>query len=61
MEANCSKCGWRRKYDNNPRSFLGRLWRWHINICPGWKMYYTALPPEEKTKLAEKYCFHKYQ
>ena len=24
-----SKCSFRAKYDNNPTSFLGRIWRWH--------------------------------
>lgn len=60
-EAHCGNCGFRAKYDNNPRSFLGRLWRWHINFCPGWKGYFISLPPEEKAKLAERYGFRKYQ
>jgi hypothetical protein len=60
-EVNCANCGWRAKYDNKPNSFLGRLWRWHINICPGWKIYFTSLSPEEKAKLAEQYKFKKYQ
>jgi len=51
----------RAKYDQNPRSFLGRLWRWHINFCPGWKGYFKSLPDEEKAKLAEQYKFKKYQ
>jgi hypothetical protein len=58
---NCAECRFRAKYDENPRSFLGRLWRWHINFCPGWKGYFTTLPSEEKAKLAEKYKFMKYQ
>jgi len=24
---NCEDCGFRAKYDNNPKSLLGRLWR----------------------------------
>jgi hypothetical protein len=60
-ESNCANCGFRAKYDDNPKSLLGRIWRWHINFCPGWKGYFTALPPEEKAKLAEKYSFKKYQ
>ncbi len=54
-ENNCAHCGWRAKYDSNSKSFLGRLWRWHINFCPGWKRYFASLPPEEKAKLAEQY------
>lgn len=60
-EPNCGSCGWRSKYDGNPRSFLGRLWRWHINFCPGWKAYYTSRSEEEKAQLTEQYDFKKYQ
>jgi len=58
---NCANCIFRAKYDNNPKSFLGRLWRWHINFCPGWKKYFIGLSSEEKTKLADQYNFKKYQ
>jgi len=57
----CADCKLRKKYDNNPKSFWGRLWRWHINFCPGWKSYFTSLPPQEKAELAAKYNFKKYQ
>ncbi len=60
-EQHCAHCGFRAKYDNNPRSLLGRLWRWHINFCPGWKGYFTSLSPEERVTLAERYKFKKYQ
>lgn len=60
-EENCANCGLRAKYDQNPKSLMGRFWRWHINFCPGWKAFFTARPPEEKAKLAEQYNFHKYQ
>jgi hypothetical protein len=60
-EQNCANCGIRAKYDNNPKSFIGRLWRWHINWCPGWKGYITSLPQDERARLAEKYNFKKYQ
>jgi len=58
---NCENCGLRMKYDENPKSFAGRFWRWHINFCPGWKSYFTALPPEDKSRLAKQYNFKKYQ
>jgi hypothetical protein len=57
----CDNCTIRAKYDNKPKSFLGRLWRWHINFCPGWKKYFTALSLEEKARIAERYNFRKYQ
>jgi hypothetical protein len=60
-EKGCASCGFRARYDRNPKSFLGRLWRWHINFCPGWKSYFTSMSPEEKAKLAEQYNFNKYR
>ncbi len=60
-EPGCANCSFRSKYDASPRSFLGRLWRWHINFCPGWKGYFTSLPQEEKTRLAGELGFKKYQ
>ena len=51
----------RAKYDADPKSFVSKIWRWHINFCPGWKKYFTALPQDEKSAVAEKYRFKKYQ
>jgi hypothetical protein len=56
-ESNCAGCAFRAKYDNNPKSLLGRLWRWHTNFCPGWRSYMKSLPEEEKKALVEKYKF----
>lgn len=52
---NCDNCAWRAKYDARPRSLLGRLWRWHIRFCPGWRAYCAALPEEARRRLAERY------
>jgi len=60
-ESKCNDCPLRAKFDNNPRSFAGRFWRWHINFCPGWKKYFIGLSPEERTKIAGQYNFKKYQ
>ena len=60
-EENCVNCSFRARYDANPKSLLARLWRWHINFCPGWKRYFTSLPAEEKAKVGEKYQFRKYR
>jgi hypothetical protein len=54
-QSNCSTCRFRKKYDNNPQSLLGRLWRWHTNWCPGWKKYMQSLPENERKILKEKY------
>jgi hypothetical protein len=54
-DQHCESCGMRAKYDNNPRSILSRLWRWHINWCPGWKGYMKSLGTEERKAVAVKY------
>jgi hypothetical protein len=53
--SNCEKCGFRARYDRNPGSILGRLWKWHAAWCPGWKAYMRSLTPDERSRLAEKY------
>ena len=60
-EHNCANCGFRAKYDKNPKSILGRMWRWHAGWCPGWKAYITSLPKEERVDLAKKYDLKKYR
>jgi len=56
MESNsCDNCAMRAKYDANPRSFIGRFWRWHIKFCPGWKKYMKSLDPEKKEEIVKKY------
>jgi hypothetical protein len=52
---NCGKCWFRAKYDDNPGSLIGRLWKWHTNWCPGWKSYLGSLPENEKNRILEKY------
>jgi hypothetical protein len=58
---NCGNCGFRARYDKNPRSLLGRLWRWHAGWCPGWKNYMESLPADERIRLAEKYKIEKFK
>ena len=53
--AKCEKCQFRAKYEQNPRSILGRLWKWHTGWCPGWRGYLKSLPEEERSKLLERY------
>ena len=55
----CGSCAFRARYDKNPKSFLGRLWRWHINFCPGWKAYMKSVSEEEKNNLIVKYNLKK--
>ena len=52
---NCEKCKFRKKYDHNPRSMLGRIWKWHIGWGPGWKSYLNVLPDEKRAAVIEKY------
>jgi hypothetical protein len=58
---NCENCGFRAKYDNNPKSFLGWLWRWHATWCPGWKAYIKSLPDDARIKLADRYNLTKFK
>ena len=57
---NCEDCGFRTKYENNPNSLLGRLWRWHAGWCPGFKRYLSSLPLERRQKLIKRYKLKKY-
>lgn len=56
----CETCKMRANFENNPKSFMGRFWRWHINFCPGWKAYFTSLSEDDKNALRTKYNFNKY-
>ena len=56
----CENCAFRAKYDDSPRSFLGRIWRWHAGWCPGWKGYITSLPDDKRRELAQAYKMTKY-
>jgi hypothetical protein len=52
---NCKNCKVRAKYDHNPRSIPGRIWKWHIGWCPGWNAYLKSMPDEERKKLMHQY------
>lgn len=52
---NCVDCAFRKKYDDNPKSILGRIWKWHTNWCPGWKKYLESLDTDERNRMAQKY------
>jgi hypothetical protein len=56
----CENCGFRARYDNNPKSLLGRIWRWHAGWCPGFKKYITSLPEEQRIEMAQRYRLKKY-
>ncbi|MDX2499856.1 MAG: hypothetical protein QNL14_05025 [Deltaproteobacteria bacterium] len=52
---NCEKCRFRGIYDKKPTSLLGRLWKWHIGWCPGWKSYLKSVSEEEREQLKQRY------
>lgn len=56
-EPGCATCRFRAKYDEKPKSLLGRVWRWHANFCPGWKAYMATLPDDEKRLIIERCNF----
>jgi hypothetical protein len=43
MASKCATCGWRKRSEENPKSFMARIWRWHTGWCPGWKAYQKEL------------------
>lgn len=51
----CRNCAMRAKYDAKPRSLVGRIWRWHIGFCPGWKAFMKSLSPDERSEWEKKY------
>lgn len=53
--SNCEKFKFREKYDRNPQSMLGRIWKWHIGWCPGWKSYVKSLRHEKRIEVIGKY------
>ena len=57
----CASCGFRKKYEQRPKSLLGRLWRFHAGWCPGWKAYMYSLPDAERIRLAERYALPKFR
>jgi len=59
-EHSCADCAFRAKYDRNPRSLLGRLWRWHAGWCPGFTSYMRSLPEAERREIAKRYGMLKY-
>ncbi len=42
-EMSCATCGLRKKAEENPKSLMARIWKWHTGWCPGWKTYQQAL------------------
>jgi hypothetical protein len=46
-EPKCANCPLRAKAEENPKSLMGRIWRWHTNWCPGWKQYQEYLQIQE--------------
>ena len=56
----CEDCNFRAIYDKNPKSLLGRIWRWHAGWCPGFKGYITSLPETQRVEIANRYRLKKY-
>ena len=53
--ASCETCRFKENFDKNPRSILGRIWKWHIGWCPGWKAYVDSLPDDKREEMKQKY------
>ena len=48
----CETCRLRARYDANPKSLLGRFWKWHTRWCPGWKSSLKSLTPDGREKTS---------
>lgn len=42
-EKTCADCPLRKKAEENPKTLIARLWRWHPTWCPGWQSYQESL------------------
>lgn len=42
MSHACEDCGWRKRAEARPDSWIAKLWRWHTGWCPGWKAYQAS-------------------
>jgi hypothetical protein len=51
----CETCRLRARYDAQPKSLLGRIWKWHTRWCPGWKSYLKSLPPDRRQEIEARY------
>ncbi len=54
-KSSCESCKMRAIYDKKPKSLLGRIWRWHIGWCPGWKGHLKTLSEEKKAEISNQY------
>jgi hypothetical protein len=48
MASKCADCAWRKRSEENPKSFMARIWRWHTKVCPSWKAYQRELARQEQ-------------
>jgi hypothetical protein len=56
-DSGCATCSFRARYDEKPKSLLGRIWRWHANFCPGWRSYVKSLSEDENKVIVDRYNF----
>jgi hypothetical protein len=48
MTSKCEDCAWRKRSEENPKSFMARIWRWHTKVCPSWKAYQKELAQQKQ-------------
>jgi hypothetical protein len=53
----CNNCAWQNKYRERPKSFSGRLWKFHTRFCPGWKKHLKSLSEKERNQLLRELNF----
>jgi len=48
MASKCADCPWRKRSEENPKTWMARFWRWHTKICPSWKAYQRELARQKQ-------------
>jgi hypothetical protein len=38
----------------------GRIWKWHVGWCPGWKSYLKSLADEDRMQLGAEIKLREY-
>ena len=54
-ENKCANCSMRARYEKKPDSLISKIWKWHLNWCPGWKAYLMSRPENERNEIIIKY------
>ena len=57
MKYPCENCKLRAAYDKNPKSLIGRFWRWQINFCPAGEATLSHCHQRNRKRFARSMTF----